>query len=231
MSFQYAAGDDVTAIRMALAYLDMDVNECILVDHADTPATLVVRDSDDTTTMCVRGLRPILVYVTRRAHLLPSDPAHCALVWEWIELERDMAEALSRPWWVRAAAHLFLTADWQSVRAPLLRLEAELAQNVWLGGFEESTAADFCWIARLRWLHGRCEIPRSTYPRVRAYMERNPALTHEEEPEDEREEEPEDEREQEVSRDNEDTVAGEEMVGEELAGEAALVTAAEKKLV
>lgn len=163
------------ATIMTLKCAEVDIKQCM--DPHATPSLVVLGE------FTVSGVDPIFVYASRLAHTLPSDPEHCAIVWEWVEMERQLMRDIH--WrcmsWLDTSGLLWRWASWihakatqQHVEDTLTLLEDELAENVWLDGFENSTAADFCWIARLRRLCRTYDL--SSFPRVCAYARRDPTL-------------------------------------------------------
>ena len=94
-----------------------------------------------------------LFYVSRLAHTFPSDPLNGSIVLQWLMLG-----------WNKTDKNKAFEV-----------LEEELSKNTWLGGFYNSTAADFLWQERLR-----CE-NLDSYPALQKYMELDPVKTYEEE--------------------------------------------------
>ena len=103
------------------------------------------RLSIDEDHVTLHGWAPIFVYVSRLAHTLPSDAFNMALVVEMLRFVDNVSLGV---------------------------LEEQLCGQTWLCScFDESTAADFLCISRLRHL----DVSATEFPRLREYMDQNPA--------------------------------------------------------
>lgn len=115
-----------------------------------------IKDSDenkaDENDIIIVSWNVALFYVSRLAHTFPSDPLNGAIVLQWLMLG-----------WNETYKNKTFEV-----------LEEELAKNTWLGGFCNSTAADFLWQERLR-----CE-NLDSFPALQKYMKLDPVKTYQE---------------------------------------------------
>ena len=156
--------------------LERDATEAIpltLDVLGDDDSVTLVNDAADRTSLSfdggkesITGHHSVFLFASRLAHTMHSDPHAAAVVDMWLEMERDTMGKLARVPPARQTAFL---------RSVLRLLEDHLEGEDWLlPTFATSTAADFCWIARLQWLHKRHTLGLDDFPNVRRYMEQDP---------------------------------------------------------
>ena len=132
---------------------------------------------DDETS--IQHSMPIFMYVSRITHTYPSiDPFSACIVDEWFELHRQFM----LPFEVGADCNKLglkespIESNWlveEHIPVYLNKLEVELqnlpheAKN--LGGLDVTSAADFCWRARLQWLELHFNVTFEKYPHVQKY--------------------------------------------------------------
>ena len=105
--------------------------------------------------LTLTGFRPIFTALTRLAHLLPSQAKDAGIVTEYIE----------------KATHISLE-DLESI------LECNLAEKrKWFAPqFEESTAADFFLVYRLRYEESTMGISYDKFPQILRYVAQDPSV-------------------------------------------------------
>jgi glutathione S-transferase len=154
--------DASTAIPLTLDLLGGDDAVVTLVDEAADRTSLAFEGGKESIT----GHHSVFLFASRLAHTMHSDPHAAALVDMWLEMERDTMAKLARVPPARQGAFL---------RSVLRLLDDHLEGENWLlPTFTASTAADFCWIARLQWLQKRHALALDDFPHVRRYMEQDP---------------------------------------------------------
>ena len=167
----YDATDEVDALMMTLSYC-----EELAIETREGSFRLVLEKEDGE---IIENPHTAFLYASRLAHTLPSNALQFARVHAWIEEERAMLQD-----WDHAKRAHFSGAAMARVVLPVLhRLEADLSETQarWLGGFEVSTAADFCWIARLKLLRDCTPNVLQRLPKLRAYATRDPSKDYRDE--------------------------------------------------
>lgn len=163
LTFPPGAAQDAQPAVRTLAYLDPRAD--VIVDGASVGACLTLSGGER-----ILGLPSIFVYLSRLAHTLPAEPLLCAKVHEWLELERAMmrhVDAAAGAWFASWRTRVF-------VLGTLRILDDGLVGAHWLGDFEASTAADFCWLPRLQWIERRYSIDWTAFPSLWRYMGQQP---------------------------------------------------------
>jgi hypothetical protein len=129
------------AIRETFEYSEIEFD--IINDDETVGITMEIIRNGKVETLV--AWQPIFLYISRRAHTFPSEPLDAAMVLQWMMM------------------------DWGDEKATLRVLEENLQLNTWLGGFDDSTAADFLWQTRLQYISDDLE----EYPALREYITRD----------------------------------------------------------
>lgn len=140
------------------------------LQYADVEFTIVIADATAITFEDgerIEGYHSVLLFASRLARTMPSKPKDMAMVDVWMEFERDSMHQLTR-----VPPH----AQSTFVASVLRRIDDHLRSNecAWLSSFGTSSAADFCWIARILWFAKVFETNLADFPHAKEYSEQDP---------------------------------------------------------
>ena len=165
----YRRRSDVAAVLSLLHHTDgVHVEQRVTKKEAEDGAASLTITADDGEVEVISGSHSMLVFAGRLTRVWPSDSLLCAKVDEFIEMERELL--------TDAAISPRRTLDWfVQLRVPrvLAKLETSLSATGWLGEFDRPTAADFCWVERLKWLLLTFDIDMAPFPALEEYMQRD----------------------------------------------------------